>query len=65
VSNLVSHSKGEIYLKTADEVSNRKEINSHNEKLQNSYASPNISKVSKLRRIGWVGHVRTGAKLNS
>jgi hypothetical protein len=29
----------------------------HNEKLHNLYASPNILRVVKSRRMRWVGHV--------
>jgi hypothetical protein len=29
----------------------------HNEELHNLYTSPNIIRVSKLRRMRWVGHV--------
>jgi hypothetical protein len=29
----------------------------HNEELHNLYASQNISRVDKSRRIRWVGHV--------
>jgi hypothetical protein len=37
----------------------------HNEELHNLYGSPNIIKVRKLRRKGWVGHVaRMGGVIN-
>jgi hypothetical protein len=29
----------------------------HNEELHNLYASPNIFRVIKLRRMSWTGHV--------
>jgi hypothetical protein len=29
----------------------------HNEELHNLYASPNIIKMIKSRRMGWAGHV--------
>jgi hypothetical protein len=29
----------------------------HNEELHNLYASPNIIRVSKSRRMRWVGHL--------
>jgi hypothetical protein len=35
----------------------------HNEELYGPYCSPNIFRVSKLRRISWAGHVaRVGEK---
>jgi hypothetical protein len=37
----------------------------HNEELHNLYASPNIIRVIKSRRMRWVGHVaRMGEKGN-
>jgi hypothetical protein len=29
----------------------------HNEKLYDLYCSPNIIRVTRLRRVGWVRHV--------
>jgi hypothetical protein len=29
----------------------------HNEDLHNTYGSPNIIRVIKLRRMGWTGHI--------
>jgi hypothetical protein len=29
----------------------------HNEELHNSYSSPSVLRIFKLRRIRWVGHV--------
>jgi hypothetical protein len=38
----------------------------HNEKLHNLYASPNIMRVTKSRRMRWVGHVtRIGEMRNA
>jgi hypothetical protein len=38
----------------------------HNEELHNLYASPNITRVVKSRRVRWVGHTaRMGDMKNS
>jgi hypothetical protein len=38
----------------------------HNKELHNLYASPNIIRVSKLKKISWAGHVaRMGEIRNS
>jgi hypothetical protein len=29
----------------------------HNEELHNLYTSPNISRLIKIRRMGWAGHI--------
>jgi hypothetical protein len=37
----------------------------HNEELHDSYSSPSIIRITKLRRMRWAGHVaRTGEKRN-
>jgi hypothetical protein len=38
----------------------------HNEELHNLYSSPNIIRMTKLRRMRWAGHVaRKGEKMNA
>jgi hypothetical protein len=38
----------------------------HNEELHNLYCSPSIIRITKLRRMRWVGHVaRMGEKRNA
>jgi hypothetical protein len=37
----------------------------HNEELHNLYSSPNIIRITKSRRMRWIGHVaRMGEKTN-
>jgi len=41
-------------------LSHRKPVeckNLHNEELNDVYSSPNIARVMKSRRMGWMGHV--------
>jgi hypothetical protein len=38
----------------------------HNEEPRNSHSAPNINRMMKSRRMGWLGHVeRTGEKRNA
>jgi hypothetical protein len=44
----------------------REEGELHNEELHNLYASPNLNRVVKSRRMRWAGHIdRMGTMINA